>query len=237
MNLYGFCFNNIFSWFDYLGREAMPVDVTVYPKIKDKPDKPGTPIGNDPAEGNIDKIMKELKEPPYRIPDEMIPVNNLVDANQKLKDLSKKDCCIKTLTFEGHGNSGRQIIGNVNDSTGNWIGMTKDKNGKYVPNGFEVFRGVTFCKPCSIYLRGCNTGKGINERWGTNEPREFATALARATGCNVFGFLTLCYPASGGRTHPPGTYSPEHLGSPSGDPNTNLEELIGRQNPIQNPNK
>ncbi|MCF7674833.1 MAG: hypothetical protein K9M97_05775, partial [Akkermansiaceae bacterium] len=125
---------------------------------------------------------------------------------------------IRQLTVEGHGRPGLQSVGPMEGGRTTVkasIGVYKDAaTGKYRPLGFDLFRGVKFCKPCSIVLRGCNQGTGGDSRLEVTPVQEFAMLLRNTTGCTVSGFANYCHtedPDLGGRSHPKGTYMPTVL--------------------------
>jgi hypothetical protein len=115
--------------------------------------------------------------------DTVFSVDSLEDANERMRNLS---CCIKELQINGHGRPGFQRIGSdmapQQPSSGyRSLGVEEDGNGGYKEWGFELFDGIKFCKPCVIWLRGCNTAnhdKGL----------AFIKKIAEKTGCTVHGF-------------------------------------------------
>ena len=219
------------------------MDVSILPKIKDTPDEKDKAIDNDPAEVNINDNytrMKESLNESRKLRDEVYRVADLLEANKHLRALTDKKCCIRDLTFEGHGGPGMQSVGPLGDGrTIVWprfLGVLR-VSGKYIPQGFDVFRGVTFCTPCKIILRGCSVGAGIDVQTEATAAYEFALLLRNATGCSVYGYLETCHsPEKGGRTGEGVRSAPNSssiqppavlIGPPNGKPI--LEDIIKQQ--------
>lgn len=205
LNLYGFVGNDGVNRWDVLGLEG--VDVTLFPAVY--VNDAGEAL-HDAVEDAIRENMNKLKE---RNSNEFFyEVTGLEDANEKLRTCD----CIKTLNFEGHGNIGFQNISSTLDPNRATQGRIGGKDGK--PYGFELFLGVTFCKPCKIVFRGCLIGDSVGIF--------FLQWVADATGCETSGWSSLGTPQSGGRTHPPGqpfpdTTQPPRAGSPNLSPYLN----------------
>jgi RHS repeat-associated protein len=207
VNLYGFVGNDGVNWFDFLGLDRL--NVTIYPKpYKLEPPETPTPDdknknGFDDTEELIELAMKAMENQKSKLPNKgvnhrFIPVSSIEDANTGLSNCD----CIETLNIEGHANIGYTIIGSVNDMKTrfyqNRIGFNPDvpsfKDQKYT-YGFELFKNVKFCNPCSIRFLGCETGKGFIGM-------EFMKRVADATGCNVSASQTEMFPCNGfGEAH------------------------------------
>lgn len=95
------------------------------------------------------------------------------DASQQLKGVKCK--CIDVLNIVGHGEEGGGVQG-----VGNKDSLAV-RDSKVV--GLELFQNLKpkFCKPCTIYLRGCNAALGENGR-------RLLQAVANATGCTTKGW-------------------------------------------------
>jgi RHS repeat-associated protein len=202
LNLYGFVSNRTTGFVDVLGREEIPVDVTVYPKPgRDKNEKK-TDNG---AEDKIKASMEKLKKS-GRIKNEFVEVENNKDFNTKLNDILKlkgDDCCIRKLSLEGHGAPGFQRIGpdKKDENTGNdvrthGIGSARNNvDGKFTNIGFGALKGFVFCKKCQIFLHGCSVAAD-GPGQGTGRGKRFGMVLADATGCDVFAYPVRCHTKS-----------------------------------------
>ena len=73
----------------------------------------------------------------------------------------------------GHGKEGSQRVGSDR--------LQVKPDGTVT--GLELFAGLKskFCKPCTVYLRGCETGKGARGK-------ALLKAIANATGCKAKGW-------------------------------------------------
>lgn len=159
-NLYGFVYNNSGLYFDILGREPGCIIVTI-------PSEP-----EDTALNDIDQDLK-LNQKKRRWT--VFHVDTINDANGQLKGANC--ACISVLNIIGHGvaEGGVQGVGSKNRDA---LAVQEDGTVK----GLELFKGVkNFCKPCTIYLRGCNTSAGRNGKI-------LLKKIANATGCKTWGW-------------------------------------------------
>jgi uncharacterized protein DUF4157 len=159
-----------------------------------------TTYAYDPAKG-ADPLETEFLEK-YKDFKEGIPITKPGDFNTKLKAATANPCtCIENLNVDGHGGSwsgGAQEFAPRKFKTlgERSFGVKKDKDGNLVPYNFEVFDGITFCKPCAILLGGCyvalNTPKAEAGPAGFKGAGDaLGKALAAKTGCSVTAYTDL----------------------------------------------
>jgi hypothetical protein len=206
INVYGFIQNSPMIKVDVIGLKEL--HVTIYPKpFKGVIPKKPTPEdqnmnGLDDVEELISAAMKAMDAKKHKLvhtggkDNRFFEVSSIDDANNHLTNCRGENC-IKTLNIEGHSNVGYMLLGSTNDPrskfNGNKIGFNPDadtyENTKYT-FGFNVFKGVEWCKDCKIIFRGCLVGKGSNGK-------AFLDRVADATGCTVYGSKTEMHPSNG----------------------------------------
>jgi len=193
VNLYAFVGNEPIGRWDRLGRE--PQNIVIYPK----PVAPQKEI----LEGLTDKEKKEMtelyeteksiKESMLKLVDHYknldgFEVSSIEDAN---KNLRKCGDCIERLYIEGHAQSNKTgsdasilIGGQFGKKTGSLAYENYRIGDKFYEEygGFELFKGVTFCKKCEIHLNGCEVGRG----------QALLNAISQATGCKVYAYNRIC---------------------------------------------
>lgn len=114
----------------------------------------------------------------------VLDVSTVSDAGERLKDPSTIDkcSCIETLHITGHGEPGKQYVGSTMDPQNARAIVSINNRGTFVQFGLdEMFAGVSWCRPCTIYLRGCNVGKG-------DVGEHLVQAVSKLTGCSVSAF-------------------------------------------------
>ena len=204
----------IFETFSYWG-ESFPLPpsppafsqerlhIVTYPKVNsDQNNQDGFEKHN---KSEIEKL-KQINTDWY-----FLEVDSIDDANSKIRDIAdvaKKvnnvPCkCVDTLEITGHGSSlddektysyALQMVGSTLSAepfSGTFGFGVRTQKGSFgvvetVFFGFDVFDGISYCEPCRIILRGCNTG-------GAKISEKMYDLIHLKTGCTVMGFDVLVY--------------------------------------------
>ena len=194
VNLYGFCYNDAFGWYDFLGRDPKPVTPVVG----------GATTGNGHSTGQ-NNLFKDLADKGAGGIDKGRETPSGDELLDYLRELSKDNCCIKNIIIAGHGWASVAQDGTpAGDGPG--IPGKADGSGLYEdgPDGnawasdpkaariSELQRDIKdgstkFCKPCEIKIHACNIASS------------FAESLGKATGCKVTYAKGVCSPRSKNR--------------------------------------
>lgn len=115
-----------------------------------------------------------------------VPVSGYADFVAKAHRRLKANECASTVLIDGHGGSDADsawmTMGSATDPNRAW-GTTEIGNNSGTLVGADVVKNIKFCKPCQVYLGGCNFAKvrpGI----------KFMQAVANSSGCTVKAYAT-----------------------------------------------
>jgi hypothetical protein len=165
------------------------------PTIPPIPDEPPTPKdggiavpGGDTGENNLfDRIARQGA-------DDWTRANTAQDMLTFMQNLTKNNCCIRNLTFSGHGwapgrdnavHRGPGIPGATAGSDGLYENATPhDSEGANLSDlGRQINAGkIRFCEPCTIQIHSCRISAS------------FIRSLASLTKCNVVAASSSCRP-------------------------------------------
>jgi hypothetical protein len=140
-------------------------------------------LAEDAAEKNIRGAgAKAEKAGLYRFVQTAGYADFVKNAHKVLKD---KECASKVL-INGHGGSSAtsawMTMGSSKDPKRGW-GTTDIGNNSGTLVGDDVFKNIKFCKPCEVWLGGCD--------FAANKPGiAFMQTVANATGCTAKAYAT-----------------------------------------------
>ena len=198
LNRYGFIGNTPVSHIDRLGLAVLfgGPGAGMAPNIPTEPPTPkdgafSVPSGNDSQKNLFDKIAKDSA-------DEWTRANTAQEMFAFMQRLTKDNCCIRNLTFSGHGwgpgagnapYRGPGIPGATAGSDGLYEnGVAHDSRGANLSDlGAQISSGkIRFCKPCLIQIHSCRIS------------RTFIQSMASLTKCKVVAASSSCrpYPAN-----------------------------------------
>lgn len=181
-NLYCFVDNEPIATIDLWGLKSAPGTVVVIPRLH-----PGGKHDNGAEKAGRDAVLSNMKEEGYTV----YSASSVPDANAQLK---KCKTCISELNIQGHGRGAGMWIGYERSSENYFAAVPDSKatGGYSFHNVDAMFGGLSFCKPCTIYLRGCSIAS-------QDGYPALKAKIASITGCTVNAFATDTCAGAGGR--------------------------------------
>jgi RHS repeat-associated protein len=199
-NLYCFVGNEPVGTFDYLGREPVVIPRIVISLDPQAPLLPtpvnvgiSIPNGETQSQNNLfDNVAR-------RGSSQWMNASTGQEMLAAMEKFTANNCCVKRLTFAGHGWNhtkdptqgpiprGPGIPGVTEDSAGFYEdGTTYDQGGATISDlRSRIDSGkVRFCKPCLIQIHSCRVS------------RTFIVSLAKTTGCRVVAGAASVFPSN-----------------------------------------
>jgi hypothetical protein len=204
--VYAFVHNTPLNLIDRNGRESWGMSGPgwafvyqngqwVYQNYNQNPPTPPSPKdggisvpGGDNSENNLfDRVARDGA-------DDWTRANTAQEMFAFMQRLTKNNCCIKNLTFSGHGwgpgrdnavHRGPGIPGATPGSDGLYEnGVAHDRGGANLSDlGTQISSGkIRFCKPCLIQIHSCRISP------------TFIQSLASVTKCKVVAAASSCRP-------------------------------------------
>lgn len=114
-----------------------------------------------------------------------VPTSGYADFVKNAHKALKENECASKVLINGHGgsdaNSAWMTMGSSTDPTRGW-GTTDIGNNAGTMIGDDVFKNFKFCKPCEVWLGGCEVA--------TKPGLAFMQTIANATGCTAKAYAT-----------------------------------------------
>ena len=164
--------DNSINKIDYLGREAVSIGIFI-------------PNGND----NENNHFRNIASDNGRISASRANTGKEIIDTLREKTLSSEKCCIRNLTFAGHGwayngsfaSQGDGIPGVGDTSSGLYLDKRDDNSATVADLEREIQNGkIRFCEDCRIQIYACRISDN------------FTNALAKVTGCGVIAARGSC---------------------------------------------